>query len=179
MVVVKNIRSVAENKEIKKKMSKIKFLNFSFEYSVGSVIYRRENGKVLFLLLHYISGHWDFVKGHKEEGESDIKTLKRETFEETGIRDVRTVKDFKRCSYYFYKAKGSEKKKRIASGNGINIFKKVTYYLSETREKEVLLSHEHQGYTWITYDNALKRITHKRQQKILTEAMSRLQRAKL
>lgn len=160
-------------------MSKIKFLNFSFEYSVGSVIYRRENGKILFLLLHYISGHWDFVKGHNEEGESDIKTLKRETLEETGIRDLRTVKDFKKCSYYFYKAKGSERKKRIESGNGVNIFKKVTYYLSETREKEVFISHEHQGYTWIEYDKALQRITHEKQKKILKEAMNRLQKAGL
>ena len=69
-------------------MSKIKFLSFSFEYSVGSVIYRRENGKILFLLLHYVSGHWDFVKGHKEKDETDLETLKRETFEETGIKDL-------------------------------------------------------------------------------------------
>ncbi|MDD5651868.1 MAG: NUDIX domain-containing protein [Candidatus Moranbacteria bacterium] len=158
-------------------MSKIKFLSFSFEYSVGSVIYRRENGKILFLLLHYVSGHWDFVKGHKEKDETDLETLKRETFEETGIKDLKTVKDFKKCSYYFYKAKGMEKNKRIESGSGVNIFKKVTYYLSETGEKTVRISKEHQGYTWIEYEKALKRITHKRPKRILKEAIERLQRA--
>ena len=33
------------------------------ETSAGIVLYRKENTKNLFLLLHYPSGHWDFVKG--------------------------------------------------------------------------------------------------------------------
>lgn len=165
-------------------MSKIKFLNFSFEYSVGSIIYKRENGKILFLLLHYVSGHWDFVKGKKEEGESDLQTLKREAFEETGITDLRVVTNFKKCSYYFYKAKGSERKKRIKEGKGINIFKKVAFYLAETPSGKIDIekinkSHECQGYTWIEYDKAIKRVTHSRHEKMLKEAMNRLQKAGL
>ena len=33
------------------------------ETSAGIVLFRKENLKNLFLLLHYPSGHWDFVKG--------------------------------------------------------------------------------------------------------------------
>ena len=165
-------------------MSKIKFLNFSFEYSVGSIIYKRENNKILFLLLHYRSGHWDFVKGHKEEGETDIETLKREALEETGLDNLRVVADFKKCSYYFYKAKGSERKKRIKTKKGINIFKKVVFYLAESREgrvdiKKIRNSHECQGYTWIKHDKVLQRVTHKKHQNMLKEAINRLQRAKI
>ena len=55
------------------------------ETSAGIVIFRRENSKILFLLLHYPSGHWDFVKGKMEKGESVQQTAIRETKEETGI----------------------------------------------------------------------------------------------
>ena len=33
------------------------------ETSAGIVLFRKEESKILFLLLHYPSGHWDFVKG--------------------------------------------------------------------------------------------------------------------
>ena len=39
------------------------------ETSAGIVLFRKEDSKTLFLLLHYPSGHWDFVKG-KMENES-------------------------------------------------------------------------------------------------------------
>jgi 8-oxo-dGTP pyrophosphatase MutT (NUDIX family) len=165
-------------------MSKIKFLNFSFEYSTGAVIFKKENNKILFLLLHYVSGHWDFVKGKTEKGESDLATLKREALEEAGIDDLKVVADFKKCSYYFYKTRGSEKKSRLREGRGVNIFKKVAFYLAQSEKgsvdmKKIKKSHECQGYTWIEYDKAINRITHPRQQKILKEAMERLQSKKI
>ncbi len=40
----------------------------SFEKSVGAVIFRKSDGAVMYLLLHYPSGHWDFSKGHMEKG---------------------------------------------------------------------------------------------------------------
>lgn len=163
-------------------MAKIKFLNFSFEYSVGAVVYKIERGEILFLLLHYRSGHWDFVKGHKKEGESDIQTLKREALEEVGLRDLKIVANFKKCSYYFYKAKGSERKKRISKGRGVNIFKRVAFYLAKAENDKIDLnkvkdSHEIQGYTWISLEKVLERITHPRQEKILREAIALLQKA--
>ena len=55
------------------------------ETSAGIVLYRKENTKNLFLLLHYPSGHWDFVKGKMEKNETTHETAIRETKEETGI----------------------------------------------------------------------------------------------
>ena len=37
------------------------------ETSAGIVLFRKEETKKLFLLLHYPSGHWDFVKGKMEK----------------------------------------------------------------------------------------------------------------
>ena len=56
--------------------------------SAGAIIFRvdRTTGQKLFLLLHYPEGHWEFVKGHVEEGETKEMTTKRECEEETGIK---------------------------------------------------------------------------------------------
>ena len=56
------------------------------EKSAGAVIFRMENGEPYYLLLRYYSGHWEFAKGHIEEGESNEETVKREIEEETGIK---------------------------------------------------------------------------------------------
>ena len=55
------------------------------ETSAGIVLFRKEESKILFLLLHYPSGHWDFVKGKMEQEESTHQTAVRETKEEIGI----------------------------------------------------------------------------------------------
>ena len=39
------------------------------EKSAGAVIFRREDSKIYYLLLHYTARHWDLSKGHIEEGE--------------------------------------------------------------------------------------------------------------
>ena len=48
------------------------------ETSAGIVLFRRKEGERLFLLLHYPTGHWDFVKGKMEKGESTHQTAVRE-----------------------------------------------------------------------------------------------------
>jgi len=59
----------------------------------------------LYLLLHYEAKHWDFPKGNVEKGEKDLETVKREISEETGIKDVEIIKDFKEKIHYYYKLK--------------------------------------------------------------------------
>jgi len=140
---------------------------FSFEKSIGAVIFRLENDQPVFLLLHYPSGHWDFPKGHQEKGENDEQTLKREVMEETGITDEKILSDSKKQIRYFYQAKGNEKVKRIKQGAGLQIFKRVIYYAAETKTKEVRISFEHIGYKWFGYEEALKRITFKNSKEVI------------
>ena len=56
------------------------------ETSAGIVIFRKEGSKKIFLLLHYPSGHWDFVKGKMEKGESTHQTAIRETKEDINVQ---------------------------------------------------------------------------------------------
>ena len=143
---------------------------FSFEKSVGGVIFRRQNGKVLYLLLQYRSWQWDFPKGHMEKGENEKDTLSREIQEETGIVDLDINPKFRMSSTYFYIAKGNEKKERKESGKGIYIFKKAVYYLVETKTEDVKIDFENKDFAWLNFNEALERINNSGSKKIISAA---------
>ena len=67
------------------------FLQLFMETSCGVVLVNF--GSIL--LLQYPQGHWDFPKGHVEEGDdSFIATARRELSEETGITDLKFIDGF-------------------------------------------------------------------------------------
>jgi len=146
----------------------------SFEKSVGAVIFRREDDIIKYLLLHYQSGHWDFPKGHIEEGESDTETLKREVAEETAITDLEILPGFKKQIRYFYQAKGEELEERKRDKRPMRIMKRVAYYTAETKTEKVKISFEHTGFEWLDYNKALERITYKNSKEVLKEAKNYL-----
>ena len=74
--------------------------------SAGTILFRREKEVTYYLLLHYQAGHWDFPKGHIEEGESLKQTIVREVVEETGITNIVFIDGFKEKIEYFLKLKG-------------------------------------------------------------------------
>ena len=149
------------------------------ETSAGAIIFRKEprsrasslqgrDNKIYYLLLHYKSGHWDFPKGHIEKGEKEEETVKREIKEETGIEDVEIIDGFKEWVKYVFRRsyglEGEEKKKAPW------VFKIVTFYLAETKTKEIKISFEHLGYKWLPYEEAFKQLTFKNAKEILKKA---------
>ena len=138
------------------------------EKSAGAVVFRKEKGKIYYLLLHYPSGartpkdYFDFPKGHLEKGETEIAAAKREIKEETGLTDIEITEGFKEWIKYFFRFK--EK----------NILKFVTFYLARTKEKEVRVSSEHTGYKWLTFKDALAELKFKNAKEILKKADSHL-----
>ena len=128
------------------------------ETSAGIVLFRKEESKILFLLLHYPSGHWDFVKGKMEQEESTHQTAVRETKEETGITDIVFVENFEEWIQYNFKYKGEL------------VQKKVVFFLAETKTKEVKISHEHSGYTWLDYNSSMEKTTFDNAKTVLTKA---------
>ena len=128
------------------------------EKSAGAIIFRKEENRAYYLLLHYPAGHWDFPKGNIENGEKEIDTAKREIYEETGIQDVEFIFGFREVIDYFYYR------------NGQKVYKTVVFYLAKTNTKEVCLSYEHKGYAWLSYEEAIKRVTYKSSKKVLEKA---------
>ena len=59
---------------------------------------------------------------------------------------------------------------RFKDSDGIPIHKTVHYFLGKADRQKATLSHEHQGYEWLSYDEAIKRITYKNARSILQEA---------
>jgi len=128
------------------------------ETSAGIVLYRKENTKNLFLLLHYPSGHWDFVKGKMEKNETTHETAIRETKEETGITDIVFAENFEEWIEYNFKYQGEL------------VQKKVVFFLAETKTKEIKISHEHSGYIWMDYNASMEKTTFDNAKRVLTKA---------
>ncbi len=144
-----------------------------WEVSVGAVVFREEGGRRLYLLLHYPSGHFDFPKGHIEPGETEEMTLRRETEEETDIRDLK-VSPQRVSIRYFYIAKGNEREKRLKKKRGIWIFKQVHCYPAQTKTREIRISHEHIGSVWLPYEQALAKVTFENAKRVLRETETHL-----
>ena len=132
------------------------------EFSSGAVVFRKERNKIVYLLLHYGKGHWDFPKGHIEKGETEEETAIREAKEETGIEDLKFLDGFKEKIEYFFRQEGK------------TIHKMVIYFLAETKTKDIKISFEHSGFEWLDYEKALEKITFNNSREILKKAHSHL-----
>jgi 8-oxo-dGTP pyrophosphatase MutT (NUDIX family) len=132
------------------------------ETSAGIVLFRKDKSKKLFLLLHYPSGHWDFVKGKMEKGESTHQTAIRETKEETGITDITFLENFEEWIEYNFQYQGEL------------VNKKVVFFLAETKTEDVKISHEHQNYAWMDYNTSMEKTTFDNAKTVLTKAQTLL-----
>jgi len=124
------------------------------ERSAGTILYQESSSGKVYLLLNYPSGHWDFVKGNIEKGETFRQTVLREVREETGITDIDFVEGFEDKVEYHYQRDGQV------------IHKEVIFFLASTKTNDVVLSHEHRDYIWLNFNDALKKLTYKTAQKL-------------
>ena len=128
------------------------------ERSAGFVVYRRTPaGGIEFLVLDY-GRHWDFAKGHVEQGEDDLAAALRELREETGIVDAAPDAEFRHAITYFFR----DRRKGL-------IRKTVVFFLGETkaRDDQVVLSDEHQAFEFLPFEAGIARITFPNARQIL------------
>ena len=129
------------------------------ETSAGIVLFRNISNENEFLLLNYPQGHWDFIKGKMEKNETPRETALRETKEETGISDIKFIDGFEESVEYDFRF------------NNENIHKKVIFFLAKTETLQtVSLSHEHNDYLWLAYNDALKKTTYENAKNVLSKA---------
>ena len=134
------------------------------EQSAGTVLFVEEDNEKKFLLLHYPTGHWDFVKGKIENNESLEQAAIRETKEETGITDIEFIKGFKEKIEYSFKFDGDI------------VQKEVIFFLAKTNTKQVKISDEHLDYVWLDFNNALNKITYENAKNVLKKSKNYLEK---
>jgi 8-oxo-dGTP pyrophosphatase MutT (NUDIX family) len=91
------------------------------ETSCGAVVYKMtQDGVPIFLLVNSRrSNRWGFPKGHIENGESETETAKREIFEETGIKNVKFVENFRQEDVYLINGVLDETKGRLVEKHSV------------------------------------------------------------
>jgi|SRR3989344_2399362 len=130
------------------------------EKSFGSVVFRKEGKQIFYLLLfrkahdHY-SELWDFPRGLIKENEDPEETASREVMEETGLGGLKFISGFKEKVNWFYKK------------NGVLVNKEATYFLAQSKNKDVKLSNEHDDFRWCSFEVALELITYNNTKKVL------------
>ena len=112
------------------------------ERVTGEQADKRKRKEDHFLLMQSRRGNWNFVKGHRENGESDEETLRREVYEETGIESFKILGFIGKIKYKFLN-KASQR-----------ISKEVKFYLTLSNTRRVRLSSEHIDFTWVDYEQA-------------------------
>lgn len=135
------------------------------ERSAGFILFCRSNAApqgVEYLLLDY-GRHFDYVKGHVNPGESDLDAAHRELLEETGIADVRVIPGFANELVYFFRDRKT----------GL-VRKTVVFFLAECFTRDVTLSHEHTGFTFLPYEAALRKVTFAGAKQVLKAAHEHL-----
>ncbi|HBT81839.1 hypothetical protein A2757_00190 [Candidatus Giovannonibacteria bacterium RIFCSPHIGHO2_01_FULL_48_47] len=128
--------------------------------SAGAIVFREtKKGREYLLIKHAPPyGHWDFPKGHIEKREKTEEAVRREVEEETGISKIEIIPGFKETIRYFVKYTGEKALKFVA------------YFLAKTNEKKVKLSHEHEDFAWLPFEEAYKKITYNTSKKLLKKA---------
>ena len=134
----------------------------AMETSCGFILFNYDS----ILLLQYPQGHWSFPKGHIEECETNHHTTaSRELAEETGIVEISIHEDWVTRTEYTFRRKGSV------------VPKQVYWYIAETSELDVTLSHEHTNYLWLDFEEAEAQLTFEQEKDILRSAREHLRLA--
>lgn len=140
-----------------------------YEKSAGAVIFKMIKGEPRYLLLQHGADYWNFPKGLVEKGEEDVEAARREIKEETGFSEIDFLPDFRVRDHYIFKRR-DEKPGHVATGEFV--VKNVFFYLARAKRGRVKISWEHQGYVWLSYEEAMERLKYPGTKKVLQKAHS-------
>jgi 8-oxo-dGTP pyrophosphatase MutT (NUDIX family) len=131
--------------------------------SSGGVVYRVENGVVLFLLLTSNKrGVWCLPKGLIEENEDEVTTAMREVREETGVSRVKLRGKVGQIKYQFgFRAKTFDKT--------------VHFFLFETDQADARVGTEHDAMEWMPFEKALQTLSYPNEKDMLNKAWTMIQ----
>jgi bis(5'-nucleosidyl)-tetraphosphatase len=119
------------------------------DYSVGIILFIKENSEIKYLILKHKPGHWTFCKGHPNKDEEKHESARRELLEEAGISNI---------SFLFEETIAEQE--YIIRNPDNSIFKKVEFFIAEAFSREVKIDNkEIVDYVWLNFAEAKEKIT--------------------
>ncbi len=132
-----------------------------FRKAVFLVTYNFQKNKPEYLILkrklHWRG--WEFPKGGIEKFETKKMAIKRELNEEAGLK-IKKIKKHNFQGKYFYPKKLKDRPNFVGQTFSL-------YSVEVEKGKINLDSHEHSDYEWVSYKNALKKLTYENQKDAL------------
>lgn len=131
------------------------------EKSCGAIIVREQDKEIQVLLVKHNAGHWAFAKGHVEGNETEEQTALREIKEETGL-EVKLDTNFRTSVRYSPME---------------DVEKEVIYFLAhKTYGDETPQLEEISQITWLSLEEAIKKVTFDRDKEVLQKVKRYLKR---
>lgn len=135
------------------------------EFSAGGVVYKKENDKILWLIIQpsaagqtWRKGRWQLPKGWIDEDETGQQAAIREVEEEGGVK-AEIIDKIDRINIFFY----DENKQKVV--------KNIVFFLMKYKggsEKDH--GRETEEAVWLPYKKAYKQLTFKSEKEILEKA---------
>lgn len=97
---------------------------------------------------------WQFIAGGGEDDETPLEAAKRETAEECGVTSPKWIE---LTSLSYVPAAVIHEAHRRNWDKNTYVIPEYTFGFACT--EEITLSHEHREYAWMTYDDAIKKLT--------------------
>jgi 8-oxo-dGTP pyrophosphatase MutT (NUDIX family) len=118
--------------------------------SAGGVVLN-SNGEVL--VVNQKGDSWSLPKGHIDPGETAEEAARRETYEETGIKDMTLVREL--GTYERYKI-GKD-----GEGEDTSELKRITMFLFDTTQTKLHpVDENHPEARWVSADEVASLLTH-------------------
>lgn len=136
-----------------------------FEISAGGIVFRktRRGSDIAFILDPYKK--WTFAKGHPKKGESLAACAKRETEEETGLKNLKMIEKLGKIDLWFWR-------------KGFLIHKPVYYFLMMSPNERARMRPQRKEKifkaAWIEIDKALAFSGYKNVRPLLKRAISEI-----
>lgn len=129
------------------------------EVSAGGIVFRRDGGRTLFLLIRDPYRHWGFPKGHLEDGEEPSAAALREVGEETGVGALELRAPIETIDWTF-------------RFRGRAIHKTCHFFLIETAERRTAPQRTEgiSACRWASYEQAKRLITYANARAVLDRA---------
>ena len=133
------------------------------EKSFGIIpVFKDSDNNLFFCLIQHKQGHFGFPKGHRDIGESEEKTARRELKEETGIEIISLLNN------QFFLEKYSFKKDGLLHNKTVKYF--IGLVPSTVARTQKNFKDEIPELKWVNYEEAKQLITFPQAREVLNQS---------